>query len=51
MKRFVIILFCVLLAGCTEVPSSGIQSELELDSTRKPSINRHVKIRCTILPN
>lgn len=30
MKRTVILLLCFLLAGCTEVPPSGVQSELEL---------------------
>ncbi|MCT4780907.1 MULTISPECIES: hypothetical protein [Exiguobacterium] len=52
MKQFVIILFCVLLAGCTEVPPSGVQSELELgqytqavdQSTRQDTMHDPAKL-------
>ncbi|WP_214721786.1 hypothetical protein [Exiguobacterium sp. s192] len=52
MKQFVIILFCVLLAGCTEAPSSGVQSELELgqytqavdQSTRQDTMHDPAKL-------
>ena len=52
MKQFVIILFCVLLAGCTEAPPSGVQSELELgqytqavdQSTRQDTMHDPAKL-------
>lgn len=52
MKRTVIILLCVLLAGCTEVRPSGVQSELELgqytqavdQSTRQDTMHDPAKL-------
>lgn len=52
MKQFVIILFCVLLAGCTEASPSGVQSELELgqytqavdQSTRQDTMHDSAKL-------
>ena len=52
MKRAMIILFCFLLTGCSEVPPSGVQSELELgqytqavdQSSRKDTMHEPAKL-------